>query len=106
MNLIWIKSENYKFVKIDVLKIKSIESVKYTAKIRRLDITTYDGELIKIFEKRGDNQFYLYEAFTEFIKDLVEIRDKQTACKNLQKSITKYNEYVEGIEYHERSKDK
>ena len=47
MNLIWIKSENYKFVKIDVLKIKSIESVKYTAKIRRLDITTYDGELIR-----------------------------------------------------------
>ena len=68
MNIIWIKSEKYKFVKINVLKIKSIESVKYTAKIRRLDITTYDGELIKIFEKRGDNQFYLYEAFTEFIQ--------------------------------------
>ena len=106
MNIIWIKSEKYKFVKINVLKIKSIESVKYTAKVRRLDITTDDDELIKIFEKRENNLFYLYEAFTEFIKDLMEIRDKQTACKNLQKSITKYNEYVEGIEYHERSRDK
>ena len=106
MNIIWIKSEKYKFVKINVLKIKSIESVKYTAKVRRLDITTDDDELIKIFEKRENNLFYLYEAFTEFIKDLMEIRDEQTACKNLQKSITKYNEYVEGIEYHERSRDK
>jgi len=106
MNIMWIKSEKYKFVKIDVLKIKSIESVKYTAKVRILDIKTDDDELIKIFEKRENNLFYLYEAFTEFIKDLMEIRDKQTACKNLQKRITKYNQFLEGVEYYERSKDK
>jgi len=104
MNLIWIKSEKYKFVKIDVLKIKSIESLKYTEKVRRFDIITDDDELIKIFEKRGDSQFYLYDVFTQFIKDLVG--DTQTALKNLQKSITKYNEYVEGIEYYERTKEK
>lgn len=102
MHLIWIKTGNYKFVKIDVLKIKSIESVKYTEKVRRFDITTDDDELIKVFEKRGDNQFYLYDVFTEFIKDLVV--DKRTALINLQESIIKYNQFLEGVEYHEKSK--
>jgi hypothetical protein len=53
-----------------------------------------NDELIKIFE-RNDNQFFLYDVFTEFVKDVMEYRDVQTALKHLIEGITIYNERME-----------
>jgi|OM-RGC.v1.031310885 hypothetical protein len=94
MNIIWIKTGNHKFEKIDAMKIKRIESVPYTAEVRRFDIVMDNDELIKIFE-RNDNQFFLYDVFTEFVKDVMEYRDVQTALKHLIEGITIYNERME-----------
>tara|TARA_R100000005_G_C4998291_1_gene204979 strand:- start:1394 stop:1726 length:333 start_codon:yes stop_codon:yes gene_type:complete len=97
MSAIWIKVNEYKAVKFDVLSIKSFESFKYSDSMQGLEIKTENDELFRVIEKHQD-KLYLYKAFSKFASEVST--DTHIAYKHLRTSVSKYNKFVEGMEYY------